>query len=700
MTNDAREELDGLLAAAVQYMTEASDGDQPPGDLNDDILRQFSRGGVLAQKRNATNGRFTMVIKYGLAASILAAIASAIAFLGIPGGQGNVYAQVAKRVEQLHSLVCRVRWVEDKNLDDVDSERAQKVTYLAPSRHRIEDPNGSIHIIDTKDNRAIYLNSKSKEALVMQGQDAATASLSPVPLVKTLREHFRSDRVADEGIQELGKREINGISAIGLRSAMNGEVVEAWVDPATHLPLEVRIRLVIPAHLADGKTTMWRVMTGFEYNVEVDETTMAMKVPKGYTELSVPTIPVDRSKPTLDDLTAMLRICAKHNDSRFPLSLRMDDNEGTCMAIMKRYAARLYEDIASGSDAQREAALEAVTEFGAILGRGTAFLYSLKEENDLHYFPGARLNQQNRPLLWFSPDADSSYRVVYADLCVKDATVDALPAEPVQAIAEKRAVPGSGVAVGSWATPTLVLPAQAVRDYASLKAIRTQGKQKDVHYLALCWMPEFIESPAMASGASTPQTQVMPDNWKPDRSPESARLAFLAEFPNLKGLKVDHLYLTQNDLDAIGQCTKLERLSLSGVQILEDSPRRLSGDDLQKLQSLTNLKELDLGQSNFVGGLRSLTGLPHLQKLYLGSFEHLNDQSVAELKVLPHLETLVLAPIYGTNPNKAVTDRGLASLQELPRLRTLYVGWHGKWTIPVEKLEVLLPEVEIKTGMR
>ena len=111
-------------------------------------------------------------------------------------------------------------------------------------------------------------------------------------------------------------------------------------------------------------------------------------------------------------------------------------------------------------------------------------------------------------------------------------------------------------------------------------------------------MPEFIESPPMPAGVSPDQPQVVSDDWKPDRSPDSDRLKFLKEFPNLKGLQLDHLYLTQKDLDVIGQCRKLERLSLSGVQILEQSPRRLSGDDLQKLRGLTNLKELDLGQSN------------------------------------------------------------------------------------------------------
>jgi hypothetical protein len=109
---------------------------------------------------------------------------------------------------------------------------------------------------------------------------------------------------------------------------------------------------------------------------------------------------------------------------------------------------------------------------------------------------------------------------------------------------------------------------------------------------------------------------------------------------------------------------------------------------------------LDLSQSDFSDGLQHLGVLPKLHTLILSSFENLNDASVAQLKELPHLQTLVLAPVYMNNPEKTVTDAGLASLKELPRLRTLYVDYHGKWTMPVEKLQALLPGVKVLRGFR
>jgi hypothetical protein len=72
--------------------------------------------------------------------------------------------------------------------------------------------------------------------------------------------------------------------------------------------------------------------------------------------------------------------------------------------------------------------------------------------------------------------------------------------------------------------------------------------------------------------------------------------------------------------------------------------------------------------------------------------------AIAQFKELPHLQTLVLAAVYGENSETTVTEAGLASLKELPTLRTLYVDYHGKWTLPVEKLQALLPGVSVQRG--
>jgi hypothetical protein len=249
--------------------------------------------------------------------------------------------------------------------------------------------------------------------------------------------------------------------------------------------------------------------------------------------------------------------------------------------------------------------------------------------------------------------------------------------------------------------PRVVLPQSAVHDYEALESIRQQGKQAEVRFLDLKYLPQFARTVSVADPSTDGPRPVEDDNAS-DIDPASTRFEFLAEFVNLEGLTLGDLALTESDLATIGRCGKLERLSLSGAEIVRANRHwsRLQGSDLANLSQLTNLEMLDLSQSNFSGGLKHLAGLSKLHTLILNRFEYLNDASVGELKELPRLETLVLAPVYATNPEKTVTDAGLKSIQKLPALKTLYVGWHGKFTLPIEKLRTLLPGVDVRPGFQ
>lgn len=57
--------------------------------------------------------------------------------------------------------------------------------------------------------------------------------------------------------------------------------------------------------------------------------------------------------------------------------------------------------------------------------QGVMFYSLLKSENDSHYVGGGvKLGTPGRAILWYKPTGAAKYRVIYADLSVKDLSVD------------------------------------------------------------------------------------------------------------------------------------------------------------------------------------------------------------------------------------------------------------------------------------
>jgi hypothetical protein len=56
---------------------------------------------------------------------------------------------------------------------------------------------------------------------------------------------------------------------------------------------------------------------------------------------------------------------------------------------------------------------------------GVTFYATLKPENDAHYAgKGVKLGTPDRPIFWYKPTGSEKYRVIYADLSVKEASAD------------------------------------------------------------------------------------------------------------------------------------------------------------------------------------------------------------------------------------------------------------------------------------
>lgn len=306
-----------------------------------------------------------------------------------------------------------------------------EVLIEAPSRMRQSNPQGIVVISDDQLRKTLLLNTPQKEALILEY--GATPDLRGIHVPR--QEHNLLDelRTMDEtSAQPLGQKTVAGRTAVGFEIAGGKETI--LVDPQTRLPLEIR-RIAQVA--GDPPMTETVTMSDFEWNTPVDESLLSLTPPAGYTVHTGSDVgALDASE---QQLLQALRTFAKFNDGRFPEELNQASFEEAMRRMFEQKDGQ-QPDIAA---MQKEL-------FGAI--GGMAFLQS-RGATDWHYAgAGVPLDQPNTPILWYRPKGSATFRVIYADLSVRDVAADALPAIASQPLQTTR--PASPVDYDPTATPT------------------------------------------------------------------------------------------------------------------------------------------------------------------------------------------------------------------------------------------------------
>ena len=144
--------------------------------------------------------------------------------------------------------------------------------------------------------------------------------------------------------------------------------------------------------------------------------------------------------------------------------------------------------------------------------------------------------------------------------------------------------------------------------------------------------------------------------------------------------------VTDIELDTIALLTGLEELNIGDGVALgaprpdELGPRageaecriaggtRITDFGVAKLAKLKKLRSLNLSGSVVTGGvLKTLAGLPNLQRLSLWNAEGINDSAAAGFESLQSVTSLDLS-------NTGIGDRTMTSLAKLPKLQRLYIS--------------------------
>ena len=291
--------------------------------------------------------------------------------------------------------------IEAENLD------IKMKVYLSGKRIR-EEGDSQITIRDASTNQVLILQPQIKQAILTSidtedlTQGAAPQSLAP-NMFEDLRTLLENNK---EKAKPLGRKVFDGKALIGFSIPTSDREIQLWSDEATNSAK--RIEYSLPSQ------DLNIVLLNYKTDVPIDSKLLSFDIPAGYqlnkTQVDASTMPGEK------DLINTLRLCVELNDE-FPSSV------GT-MALPKLMSAYTRSLLSAGLDPTDVQGLQqAAIDFS----RGFTFSDLLLKENDAHYAgEGATPGDTERAIFWYRPtltsptEVSDSYRVIYADLSVRE----------------------------------------------------------------------------------------------------------------------------------------------------------------------------------------------------------------------------------------------------------------------------------------
>lgn len=317
----------------------------------------------------------------------------------LPDFSGEKSSDLLKRSDAFRTYTCTYT-VEYQGKPD----RSYRLMRLSLSHRRETYADGRILVVDLsqKPVRMLELFPEEKRAV-----ETTLASRGPTKDPDLLR---MAVDLQDGTEDDLGVRQFEGRKARGFRAARPGNDLTFWVDPETELPTRVEI-----VHTGTGRKI---IMSEFEFDVDFDESLFSTTAPEGYTVEKVDE-KVEKGKVTEADLIEGLRAVAVFLDGQFPPGIGLSNLQKT----LRQYIAQN-----NLSEQEVEKRLTPVSEKWTKAHWYTQRLRGeLKVLNLSYVGEGVKLGDAKTPVIWWQPQGSETYRVIYADLSVKDVAPENLP---------------------------------------------------------------------------------------------------------------------------------------------------------------------------------------------------------------------------------------------------------------------------------
>jgi hypothetical protein len=386
--------------------------------LEKELLRDFNlHDSKTVSSRHNAKWRIVMNMKIAkLAAAAVLLIAAFVGFGLLDGTSSVSWAQVRDQVAAVKAVVYKAKVKATENGKPVQLQI--EATLADEYGTRMDTYMGkqlvgrSFTLSDRKSQISIFPKQK-KYIEVALTEENRIENGDPKLIVEAF---LKGDH------KELGRREINGVTAKGIQSDSVSPaagfpggrgLMEAlkdrssakvrtslWVDVATGWPVEITMDVTDK----DGNEQMNIVVSDFQWDAQIDPATFGSIVPEGYTLMyKVDAQHLGEGKQLIDGLKYFAQI----NDGKYPAKLSVRDVVGE---IGKIYGAKSGDPSFRIDDAKV-----------STLKYGAQYFQTLQNDgkNPVYHGPTVTANDANKVLLRWKL-SDGKYRVIMGDLQIKD----------------------------------------------------------------------------------------------------------------------------------------------------------------------------------------------------------------------------------------------------------------------------------------
>jgi outer membrane lipoprotein-sorting protein len=356
------------------------------------------------------------LLRYAAAAAIAVVAAGLVLWAALQYGSRPVMADVLRQIRDVKAVTFKV--TTRINVPGAPPQQVTADVLLTEAglmRQTTAQPAETVTVIDLHQGKALTLIPAQKQAVTIE-----LANLDPSQLPPNALDDLK--KLDPKDATPVGEKEIDGRMFSGFKAKKDGQEMTIWVDPGTRLPVRMEVTMNTPVMPAVEVT-----MTDFVWNAKVDPSQLSLTAPPDY---KVMPLHMNMAPAAEKDLTDSLRAIAGLNDGAFPNSLDL----AGLSEVMKRLKASLPAG-ADGPGPDARALQEKASQAMLTVGRGWMFMGDPKNGSDFHYAgKGVKLGAKGRAVMWYKPKGSEAYRVIDADLTVRDVPANELPDVPSQRV--------------------------------------------------------------------------------------------------------------------------------------------------------------------------------------------------------------------------------------------------------------------------